>query len=76
LIKQSPNWKAVGKNGNIWVTLTISATHATIQDDGIMMPLSMAVSFMRWMKEAARTAGMPQRMATFWLILFALHQTL
>jgi hypothetical protein len=22
---------------------------------------------MRWMKDAARTAGMPQRMVTFWL---------
>jgi hypothetical protein len=58
------------------VTLTISATHAAFQDDGIVMPLGMAASFMRWMKEAACTAGMPQRMVTFWLIFFALHHTL
>jgi hypothetical protein len=54
----------------IWkymVTLTISATHAAVQDDGIVMPLSMAASFMRWMKDDARTAGMPQRMVTFWI---------
>jgi hypothetical protein len=58
------------------VTLTISATHAAVEDDGTLMLLSMAASFMRWMKEAARIAGMTKRMVTFWLIFFALHHTL
>jgi hypothetical protein len=49
----------------IWVTLTISATHAAIQDDGTVIPLSMVSLFMRWMKEAACTARMPQRIITF-----------
>jgi hypothetical protein len=31
-----------------------------------------AASFMRWMKEAARTTGMPQRMATFWLFFLCI----
>jgi hypothetical protein len=58
------------------VTLTISATHAAVEDEGTLMLLSMVASFMRWMKEAARTAGMMQRMVTFSLIFFALHHTL
>jgi hypothetical protein len=47
------------KGGDFWGTVTISGTLVAVTDESTMMQLSMVASFMQWMEEVARTAGMP-----------------
>jgi hypothetical protein len=70
---QSPTWKAVAKGGNIWGTLTISATLVAVQDDGTMMPLSMTTSFMCGLKRLHVLLDAAEDGNFFGLFFFALH---